>query len=144
MAQQLLFSKDEEARIVKAIEQAEANTSGEIRVHIEHHPTDNPLERATFWFHKLKMERTKERNGVLFYLSPVSRQFAIVGDKGIHEKVGADFWNDIRDLMVSYFKQGQFAEGLIQGINRTGEKLKTFFPHQDDDTNELSNDISFN
>jgi len=138
------FSQEEQDKIIKAIEQAELNTSGEIRVHIENYKKDNTLERAAFWFKKLKMNNTKERNGVLFYLSPKNKRFAIVGDQGIHEKVGDDFWNEIRDIMTDHFKTGDFVTGLTKGIEKTGEKLKSFFPYQTDDVNELPNEISFN
>jgi uncharacterized membrane protein len=89
------------------------------------------------------MHATEQKNGVLFYLAYANHKFAILGDKGIHEKVSQQFWDEEKDLLVSYFKQQKFAEGLCLAIAQAGEKLKQYFPYQSDDTNELSNDISF-
>ena len=88
------------------------------------------------------MEKTKERNGVIIYVAVKSKHFAIYGDKGIHDIVGNDFWNSTKDVMANHFKNGNFKQGLIDGILKAGEQLKSHFPHQDDDTNELSNEIS--
>jgi uncharacterized membrane protein len=88
------------------------------------------------------MENTEERNGVIIYVAVKSKQFAIYGDKGINEKVGLDFWDCTKDAMANQFKNGNFKQGLIDGILRAGEQLKTHFPYQSDDTNELSNEIS--
>ena len=89
------------------------------------------------------MNKTQQRNGVLFYLTVKEHKFAILGDEGINNVVEPDFWTDIRDLMVAEFKEGRFAEGLEQGIMRCGEKLKTYFPYQTDDINEIPDEISY-
>lgn len=141
-ARQILNDK-EDRRIVEAIKQAEMNTSGEIKVHIENHCRGDVETRSLFVFNHLKINETKQRNGVLIYLAVKDHKFAILGDEGINNVVGADFWNDIRDLMVVAFKEGRFADGLEQGIMRCGEKLKTYFPYQTDDINEISDDISY-
>jgi len=138
------FSEADQQQIVEAIKRAEKNTSGEIRVHIENYKKKNVLDRAAYWFKKMGMHKTALRNGVLFYLAVDSKQFAILGDVGINQKVGNDFWKEVRDVMVEHFKNGKFSEGLSKGIEMAGEKLKTFFPYQSDDVNELSDDISFN
>lgn len=132
----------EEQEIVEAIGIAEKNTSGEIRVHIEKENAIAPVDRAVEVFHHLNMEKTKERNGVIIYVAVKSKHFAIYGDKGINEKVADDFWNSTKDVMTSHFKNGNFKQGLIEGVLKAGEQLKTHFPHQDDDINELSNEIS--
>ncbi|GAB3952202.1 TPM domain-containing protein [Spirosoma harenae] len=138
------FSSDEQKRIIDAIRQAEKATSGEIRVHVEAHcPTADPVQRAIDMFAQLGMQQTKDQNGVLFYLAHTDRKFAIVGDKGINEKVPADFWESTKDLMRSYFVAGAYTEGLSQGISKAGQQLKQYFPYASDDTNELSDDISF-
>jgi uncharacterized membrane protein len=93
-------------------------------------------------FEKLKMHETDLRNGVLFYVATESKKFAIIGDKGINEKVAADFWDCTKDIMLSHFKNGNFKQGLIDGVLRAGEQLKKHFPYQSDDINELSNEIS--
>ncbi len=138
------FTKEEEKVITDAIKTAENNTSGEIRVHVENYDKDDVLDRAVYWFEKLGMHKTKERNGVLFYLAVDARKFAILGDSGINAKVPEGFWDEIKDTMVEYFKEGKFAEGLAKGILMAGEQLKKYFPHQKDDINELSDEISYN
>ena len=136
------LSKAEEQEIVLAIVEAEKNTSGEIRVHIEEHTEKSPLERAQEVFFELKMDETKDRNGVLFYVCVSDKKFAIIGDKGINEAVESDFWDCTKDTVIANFKEGKFKKGLVEGILRAGERLKKNFPYQSDDTNELSNEIS--
>lgn len=143
MSARLFFTKEEQQNIVAAIKEAELNTSGEIRVHIENHCKEEALERAAEVFYDLKMNRTAARNGILFYLAVKDRKFAIIGDEGINKEVEHDFWNDIKDEMISNFKENKFAEGLIVGILKCGDKLKEYFPYQNDDVNELSDEISF-
>lgn len=137
------FNKEQQAQIVNAIKAAELNTSGEVRVHLDQHCEENVLDRAAFVFAKLKMHRTKLRNGVLFYLATESRKFAIIGDAGINQKVPDDFWDSIKEHVLAKFKEGNFVDGLSEGIIKAGEKLKVHFPYQSDDINELSDDISF-
>jgi uncharacterized membrane protein len=136
------LTKAEEQEIVEAIGVAEKNTSGEIRVHIEKETSVAAINRAMEVFRNLNMENTQERNGVIIYVAVKSKQFAIYGDKGINEKVGADFWNTTKEAMQNHFKSGNFKQGLIDGILKAGEQLKTHFPYLNDDTNELSNEIS--
>ncbi|HEY6160316.1 MAG TPA: TPM domain-containing protein [Bacteroidia bacterium] len=138
------FTEEQKTSIRKAIEQAERNTSGEIRVHIDERCKGDVVECAQKVFAKLKMHHTRERNAVLFYLAVKDRQFAIYGDEGIHEKVKDDFWNSVRDKMLERFKQGQFTEGLCEGIIEAGMQLQKYFPHRDDDKDELSNEVTFN
>lgn len=136
------LTKAEEQEIVQAILEAEKNTSGEIRVHIEEHSEKSPLERAQEVFFKLQMNETQERNGVLFYVCVSDKKFAIIGDEGIDKVVALDFWNATKEVVISYFKNKEFKKGLVQGILMAGESLKKYFPYQSDDTNELSNEIS--
>ena len=138
----VFLSKEEEQEIVLAIVEAEKNTSGEVRVHIEKHSNKTPLERAQEVFFELKMDETQDRNGVLFYICVSDKKFAIIGDKGINEAVESDFWDCTKDIVIANFKEGNFKKGLVEGILRAGERLKTYFPYQSDDTNELSNEIS--
>ena len=143
MSARMFFSKEEQQKIVAAIKEAELNTSGEIRVHIENRCKGEALERAAEIFYELKMDHTAARNGILFYLAVKDHKFAIIGDEGINRNVEHDFWNDIKDEMTSKFKEGQFTEGLVAGILKCGNKLKQYFPYQKDDVNELSDEISF-
>jgi len=137
------FNPLEKADIMTAIHEAELNTSGEIRVHIENELKGDVLDRASYIFEKLKIQKTKERNGVLFYLAVGSKKFAILGDAGINAKVSPDFWDCIKEDMSNYFKKENFTGGLTTGILHTGEQLKKHFPYQSNDVNELSDDISF-
>lgn len=143
MSAKKFFSEDQKQAIQQAIANAELNTSGEIRVHIDDKCKEDVLDQAANLFHQLKMDATELRNGVLFYLAVDDHKFAILGDKGINEKVPADFWNTIKEEMLAHFKQQQFTEGLCKGIEMAGQKLKVHFPLQANDTNELSNDVSF-
>ena len=136
------LSKAEEQEIVQAIVEAEKNTSGEIRVHIEEHTEKSPLERAQEVFFELKMDETQDRNGVLFYVGVADHSFAIIGDSGIDDVVESDFWECTKDIVIENFKNKKFKDGLVEGISRAGERLKAFFPYDSDDTNELSNEIS--
>ena len=142
MAKQF-FTEPEQQKIVEAIKNAEQQTSGEIRVHVEPDCKGDAYHRAKDVFEKLGMHATELKNAVLFYIAYKDKKFAILGDKGIHEKVTQHFWDEVKELMRADFKNGKYSDGLCLGIEKTGEKLKTYFPHQIDDTNELSNDISF-
>ncbi|AEI47053.1 TPM domain-containing protein [Runella slithyformis] len=142
--QNLPFSETDQERILAAIRTAEMATSGEVRVHIE--PTCSEadvMERAKQVFTQLGMHQTELKNGVLFYLAFGDRKFAVLGDKGIDERVPAGFWDSIRDQMRAHFIQQAFSEGLSTGIEQAGQQLKKYFPRQENDTNELSDDISF-
>ena len=122
---------------------AELDTSGEIRVHIDSKCKGDVMERALKVFGKLKIHETELRNGVLFYLAVKNRKFAVIGDEGINEVVPADFWEDIKADMLDAFREEKFTDGLIDGITKTGIYLKKHFPYQTDDVNELSDEISF-
>jgi len=137
------FTPEQQKSIKQTIVNAELNTSGEVRVHIDDKCKEDVLDKAANIFHQLKMDKTELRNGVLFYLAVSDHKFAILGDKGINEKVPADFWDLIKDVMLDYFKNRQFTEGLCKGIEMAGEKLKVYFPLQSNDTNELNNEVSF-
>ena len=137
------FNKDEEARIVSAVKEAELKTSGEIRIHVEKHSKLDPMKRAVEMFEKLGMTKTEQRNGVLIYIATVDHKFAIIGDKGINEAVPEDFWETTKELMAAQFKAGNLAEGIIAGIKNAGIQLKAFFPYEKGDVNELSDNISY-
>ena len=137
------FSKEEKDAIHKAILNAELDTSGEIRVHIESKCKGDVLNRAAYLFEKLGMHKTELRNGVLIYLAVELRQFAIIGDQGINATVPENFWDNIKTKMAEHFANGDFIEGLAIGIAMTGKQLKKHFPHQVNDINELPDEISF-
>ena len=137
------FTEEQQSAIVQAIADAEKATSGEIRVHLESSCKGDVLDNAVYIFKKLKMHKTALRNGVLIYLAVNDRKFAILGDGGINAKVPENFWDQIKETMVSHFATGDFTNGLKQGILMVGDKLKAYYPIQSNDTNELSNEISF-
>lgn len=137
------FTNEEKQKIVDAIRLAEKNTSGEIRVHIDKTCAEDVLDRAAWWFKQLKMEKTKQRNGVLIYIATESKKFAIIGDAGINAVVHKDFWESTKNTMLDYFKQNRFVDGVVHGVLEVGVRLKDAFPYQADDVNELNDDISF-
>jgi len=140
-----IFSDVEKHRIVNAIQQAEKETSGQIRVFVERHCRFvDPLDRAAEVFHVLKMQDTSKRNGVLIYVAMKDRQLALFGDQGIHEKVGDTFWNEKVKIMLSHFARQNYADGLVHMIGEIGEALKSHFPYDgNNDRNELPDDIVF-
>lgn len=140
---QTFFTPEEISAIHVSIHEAEKSTSGEIRLHIENVCKYDVLDRAADVFAELAMHKTELRNGVLFYLSVKDRKFAILGDAGINAKVPAGFWDSIKEIVLNHFKNGLYAKGLCEGIEKAGLKLSEHFPYSKNDVNELSNDISF-
>lgn len=136
------LSAQEEHAVILAIQKAEKNTSGEIRVHIEKQSKKPTLERAKEVFLFLEIHQTKQRNGVLFYVDVHNKQFAILGDEGINKLVPANFWEKEQQLVTQFFAKKEFENGLTEGILKVGEKLKEFFPYKSNDSNELSDEIS--
>jgi uncharacterized membrane protein len=137
------FTDQQRAMLKRAIEVAEMDTSGEIRVHIENKCPVDPFDRAAYIFARMEMHKTGLRNGVLFYVAVSDRKLVILGDAGINAVVGTDFWESTKDLVLGYFRDEKFVEGLVAGITQTGALLKKHFPYQQGDVNELSDDISF-
>lgn len=137
------LSQEEQQEVIKAIQEAERNTSGEIRVHIEKTPGKDALNQATKVFDFLKMDNTRERNGVLIYVAIDSRDLVILGDIGINDVVPPDFWESTKDAIIKEFKNGDYKKGLIDGILTAGEQLKAHFPFKKGRGNELPDDISF-
>jgi uncharacterized membrane protein len=139
------FSYQEKENILEAIRQAEQQTSGEIRIYVESHCRFvNPLDRAAEVFWGLKMDMTKDKNGVLVYVAMKDHQFAILADQGIHEKMGDAYWQKEVAMMTQHFKQAHPAEAIISVVNDVGVALKTHFPYdRATDKNELPDDIVF-
>lgn len=137
------LAKQDEERLILAIEQAEKNTSGEIRVHITSSCPGDSFQEGLRVFKKLEMEKTEARNGVLVFLALEDKKMALVADKGINDLVPENFWQSTRDIMISYFKKDEIIEGLEKGLHEIGQQLSTYFPYQQNDTNELSNEISY-
>ena len=139
----IFFSANQIKQIESCIREAEKNTSGEIRIHLEERCYGNPLNHAAYIFRKLKMHKTALRNGVIFYLAAKDKKFSVYGDEGIHKNVPAGFWNTVRDRMQEKFKEEKFTEGLCEGIEMTGTEIKKYFPLSASDNNELSNEVTF-
>ncbi|RYZ95483.1 MAG: TPM domain-containing protein [Sphingobacteriaceae bacterium] len=138
-----LFNDEEQQRIREAVERAEKHTSGEIRVCVEKTCSEDVLDRAANYFTKLDMHKTKARNGVLIYVATDDHKFAIIGDAGINKVVPDDFWDHTKLQMLEQFKQGNLIGGITTGVQLAGEQLKKYFPYDMDDSNELSDDVSF-
>lgn len=136
-----LQPKIDHARIVAAIGEAEGRTSGEIRVVVSRRTTADAVAAAKIQFERLGMTGTAARNGVLIFLAPCSRSFAVIGDTGVHEKCGDAFWTELAAAMTEHFKRGDFTAGLVLGIARAGALLAENFPRQTDDRNELPNSV---
>ena len=115
-------------RLVAAIRIAETRTSGEIRVLVARHVVTDPMAAAKHYFQRLGMARSPHRNGVLIFLAPRSRNFAVIGDKAVHEKCGDAFWTDLAEAMGGHFRRREFTSGLVHGIERAGELLAKTFP----------------
>ena len=139
----LFFSKKEKEHILQAIREAEKQTSGEIRVHLERKAKEDILKHAAEVFQRLGMAKTEKRNGVLIFMGVRSKRFCILGDLGIHEKVPAGFWDEIAQMMSEHFRKDEFSEGLVKAIEKVGEKLASYFPYQPEDANELPDEISY-
>ena len=138
-----MLTKEDNQKIVTAIQSAERQTSGEVVVHIEKSCASDPYQRALHWFKKLKLHQTVQRNGVLILLIEKQRRFAIVGDQGIHAAVQQGYWDHEAELLSQAFKAGRYADGLCATIVAIGEKLQTHFPSQGkNDINELGDKIT--
>jgi uncharacterized membrane protein len=137
------FNTEEQALILQSIANAEKQTSGEIRLHLENFCLGNEITAAKKVFNRLGMHKTNERNGILIYIATMSRKIAIIGDKGIHEKLGEAFWDALVKQLIAEFKQNNKANSLAKAIEDCGTMLGKYFPYQSGDVNELSNDISY-
>ena len=137
------FSRKEKKKILEAVQEAEKNTSGEIRIHLEYKARGPVYGYAQKVFQRIGMTKTDQRNGVLIFLATHGKKFAVLGDVGINEKVPEGFWNDVVGIMQEHFKKDEFAEGVSAAVLRIGEKLKMYFPYQADDKNELPDGISY-
>lgn len=134
------FSVDHD-QVVAAIAKAEQRTSGEIRVLVAREKAEDPVQAAQSHFERLGMTRTAARNGVLIFVAPRSHRFAIIGDTAIHERCGQSFWSEVARAMEQRFKQAEFTEGLVNGIEKAGGLLAEHFPRRPDDQNELPDKI---
>ena len=128
--------------IVAAIREAEQQTSGEIRVFVSRKPVADPVPVAQAYFLKMKMDRTRHRNGVLIFVAPPTRKFAVIGDAGVHSHCGDFFWRELTDEMAGHFRKSEFTTGLVHAIRKAGQLLAQHFPAAPGDRNELSDNIA--
>ncbi|HMJ05597.1 MAG TPA: TPM domain-containing protein [Chthoniobacterales bacterium] len=136
------LSQLDNERIVAAIAATEARTSGEIRVFVRRGElADDPLLVAQQEFSKLGMQKTEERNGILIFVAPRAQKFAVVGDEGVHQKCGLEFWEKLVATMREHFKRAAFTDALVEAIESAGALLANHFPRQSADRNELPDDI---
>lgn len=144
-----LFSDDDLDVIAAAVTEAERHTSGELRVHLERRlpraadgTTQDALERARELFAALGMQQTRERNGVLVYLAVADRKLAVVGDEGVHARVGDAYWAGVRDAMVARLRDHAPRDAVMAAVHDLGAVLREHFPRRPDDTDELSDRVS--
>lgn len=139
-----IFNAAQNQVLTEAIRDAEKQTSGEIRVYIELKcKYVDAMDRAGELFYQLNMQQTEARNGVLVYVALKDRQFAILGDEGIHQKVGDHFWKEQAMEMRQAFRANRYVDGIATAVRSIGDSLKKYFPHQSDDQNELPDDIIY-
>ncbi len=144
MSQHKLLAIIDDDRIKTAIAAAEKCTSGEIRVSVSRFFYGSVRHAAEKAFNRMGMRNTRDRNGILFFVVPSRHRFVVVGDEGIHRKVGQEFWDQLVAAMAGDFREGKFNEGLLHGIVECGRLLAAHFPHQGErDVNELPDDIDF-
>lgn len=137
------LTDEQEQRIIRAIADAENQTSGEVRVHIEQQCKKDPLERAARIFHELGMDETNRQNGVLIYIATENHKAAVYAGKGIHKQVEDGFWSDVLNIILQHFKNQEYETGIVEGVKKVGLKLKELFPYKEGDVNELSDEISY-
>jgi uncharacterized membrane protein len=129
-------------RIVGAIKAAEATTSGQIRVYVQRGEfAGDPVIAAQEKFRKLGMQATHERNGVLIFVLPRARKFAVIGDEGVHQKCGDEFWQQLVERMRTHFQSEHFTDALVEAIEETGKLLARHFPRTAAARNELPDDV---
>ena len=137
-----LLSEADLARVRRTVQQAEAHTSGEIRVHLDDAIVDDVLDHAAFVFQELDMQRTRDRNGVLIYVNVAQHRAAVIGDAGINAVLPQDYWNETLGVLLGHFRAGRYTDGLCAAVERMGEQLRQHFPPRVDDTNELNDEVS--
>lgn len=144
MPSENFLTETQEQQIIDSIARAEKRTSGEIRVHIEHHCKTDALQRAQIVFHDLGMDETEQQNGVLIYIASEDHKAVIYAGKGIHRQVEQHFWSDVLQILLNHFKKGEFEEGIEKAVDKVGIKLTELYPYQHGDVNELTDEISYN
>jgi len=137
------LTEQQMASLVEAIKTAESHSTGEIRIHIDSNTETDHAKKAFDVFKTLEMDKTAERNGVLFHVNFENQYLTIIGDEGIHKKVNQSFWDMLHDKTTSEFAHGNYFEGLKNAVLETGMELKKYFPFSGENYNELSDEITF-
>ncbi len=139
-----LLKSIEVEKVKEAIRQAELQTSGEIRVSVSPFFWGSVRKTAERAFVRMGMTKTQARNGILFFIVPSRKRFVVLGDEGIHAKVGQKFWDTLAGHLSEHFHKDEFTEGLVKGIGEAGERLAAHYPYDPEtDVNELPDDIDF-
>ena len=136
------LSEDDLDAVARAVAAAEKQTSAEVRVHLDHACPGDALPRAIKVFERLGMHKTPERHGVLVYISVTDRKLAVIGDKGIHERVGEAYWRELVDAVRDRMRGERPRDGLVHAVSELGAVLGRHFPRRPDDTNTLSDAVS--
>src|SRR5438874_13751275 len=130
-------------RITQAIRKAEGRSSGQIRGFIQRGIfEDDALPRAQRKFLQLGMQKTRDRNAVLIFVAPRARKYAVVGDVGVHEKCGREFWQKVVAAMRTHFQKEEFDRAISYAINEVGKVLAAHFPRTADTINELPDEVA--
>jgi uncharacterized membrane protein len=135
------LTPEEAVAVQRTVHEAESRTSAEIKVVLIRHCWGDIRSKAARHFRKLGLHKTELRNCVMIFLVLANREFLVYGDWGIHEKVGLNFWAEVRDVMQTHFRENRFAEGLCEGVRLVGERLAASYPRQAADRNEVSNEV---
>jgi uncharacterized membrane protein len=130
-------------RITQAIKKAEGRTSGQIRVFVQRGDfEEDALPRAERRFVQLGMHKTRDRNAVLIFVAPRARKYAVVGDVGVHEKCGREFWQQLVAAMRGHFQKEEYGRAITHAINEVGKVLAAHFPRTADTINELPDEVA--
>jgi uncharacterized membrane protein len=138
----LFLFRLKQKHVMQAIAAAEARTSGEIRVYVTHKKCTDPLVEGRVQFDKIGMMNTKHRNAVLLFIAPRSSNFAVIGDRGVHEKCGDAFWREVADAMSSELRTGNLTDALVHAVEKAGALLAQHFPPDEGTGNELPDRIA--
>jgi len=131
----------EDQQVIQAIQFAEAQTSGELRVFVTDKIIEDPIAEAWKTFERLNMRDTAQRNAVLIFVGPKARKFAIVADEGIHHFCKEAFWNQLAHQLSEGFKAGDYTSSLVRLIEEIGRALAAHFPRLGSDVNELPDKV---
>jgi uncharacterized membrane protein len=118
----------EHERVHRAVQSAEKDTSVRIVVYISHRRVTDPMKAGHQAFKKLKLETEQEKAGLLFFIAPQSRKFAVLGGTALHEKLGQAWWDRLVQVLSADFRREKFTDGLVSVLDEIAPALKLHFP----------------